>query len=657
MKINYISRLMTLTLLVVMIAFISSISWSLNHLNGSFKMVDDFGALKVKVTREINIPINAYLDSGDATLLTEIEKTLQTLISDARTNEALSEQARSVFIDLLDNINKSILVDLRAAGKLDDPQILLINNENQLAGEIDTVLGYVQQSTQVNSEVKQHYYLVLARIQLGLQRLAMTRQSYFSSSNPAALQTMQTYFQALADHASHLASLPALVIYKTTDEANDMSDMLSWGNDDEGQEDASVEHVSEIASLIQRYPKELDNASRFIEQKIIGRKKTAEHMASMQLQLDQLGASVTQDYESTENKLYLILMICLVLVTIVNSMLLYLNGHLSKIINQTSVYLGCLASGDLRLSFDLKSKITEVNQLKTALVHLKDFFNQLISEIYQETATLDHCQKTVIEGNQKMERIVGEQQQLNILSSVQMQELSKSFQDVARTTLETHNSTTSAQDNIQSGVKQMQKSRDQVHELASIMDRTAEALMELQGDAKAISGVLGVIQGFAEQTNLLALNAAIEAARAGEHGRGFAVVADEVRKLASHTASSADEIQALVEKLNNATSETISLMDNQQKSARQTTHAVEEVNQVFSSIYDAIVDIHEKSTLIASSAEQQSAVVVDVSNSIAKTVDSANTTLQEAQKNKASANQLIHVSESLQTLVKRFSVH
>jgi len=647
---------MTLTLLVVMIAFISSISWSLNHLNGSFKMVDGFGALKVKVTREVNIPINAYLDSGDATLLTEIEKTLQVLISDAQTNEVLSEQARSVFIALLENINKSVLVDLRAAGKLNDPQILLINNENQLAGEIDTVLDYVEQSTQVSAEVKQQYYATLARIQLGLQRLAVTRQSYFSSSNSAALQTMQTYFHQLSGHANQLSSLPALVIYKAAAEESDMSDMLGWSNDDEGQEDVSVEHVSEITSLIRRYPKELENASRFIEQKIASRKKTSEHMASMQLQLDKLGASVTQDYESTENKLYLILIICLALVVIVNGMMLYLNGHLSKIINQASVYLGRLASGDLRLSFELESKITEVNQLKTALAHLKDFFNKLINEIHQETATLDHCQRTVVEGNQTMERIVAEQKQLNSQSSVQMQELSKSFQDVARTTVETHNETTVAQDSIQNGVQQMQKSRDQVHELASIMDRTAAALMELKGDAKAISGVLGVIQGFAEQTNLLALNAAIEAARAGEHGRGFAVVADEVRKLASHTASSADEIQALVEKLNSATSETISLMDNQQKSAMQTTQAVEEVSHVFSSIYDAIVGIHEKSTLIASSAEQQSAVAVEVSNGIAKTVDSSNTTLQEAQKNKVSANELIHVSENLQALVKQFSV-
>ena len=189
------------------------------------------------------------------------------------------------------------------------------------------------------------------------------------------------------------------------------------------------------------------------------------------------------------------------------------------------------------------------------------------------------------------------------------------------------------------------------------MDNTATSLTSLQNDAKAIESVLSVIEGFTEQTNLLALNAAIEAAIAGEHGRGFAVVADEVRKLSAHTASSAGEIQVLVEKLNNATKETFTLMQNQQKVANQTTQAVEDVNHVFSDIHDAITCIHEKNTLIASSSEEQSTITTEISNGIVNIAESSQFTLVEAQNNKTSANQLTQVSNNLQALVLQFANH
>ena len=657
MKIKYISKVVSIFLVVFIVASAASVFWSLQHLNNAFSLVEEFGKIRGQVTRKINTPINSYLDSGDATQLTLIENNSQTLLDEVQHNPVLSDKEKTVFISLLKAISNNVIVELRAAGKLADPQILLINSENQLTGEVETLLGYVEKSTQVSTHVKQQYLAELLRIQSSLQHLSFSRYNYFIKNNPASMQAMQLNVQELATYTSTLERLPALgIASKKQSGEDDMSDLMGWGDDESASEDMTEEHVSEISSLIKRYPKELNNANLFIKQKTSGRKKVAKQMADFQDQLEQLERSVTKIYQSTEKRLTFILFSCVSLITIIVSLLLWLKNHLAKTLNLTGEYLELLASGNLQKSFVVNSKISEVTQLQVSLAHLKNYFIQLIDKINQERETLYICQKVVIDGAQKMESIVADQQKLSNMSAEQVQQLSETFKRVAQTAVYTSNLTSSAQTSINAGVGQMKQTQGMVNELSVVMDNTARSLTLLQDDAKAIEGVVSVIEGFAEQTNLLALNAAIEAARAGEHGRGFAVVADEVRNLAVHTASSAGQIQTLVMKLNAATTKTVDLMQNQQQSATKTTQAVEEVNNIFSSIFTSVSEIHEKNTEIVSSSEQQVEMTIEISNSIISMVDSSHICLQEAQKNKASANSLSNVSDNLQALVKQFSV-
>lgn len=655
MKISYISRLITAVLIIVMSVFIISTIWSLNHLSLAFQTVEEYSTIKSRVTNQIHIPINAYLNSGDAGLIIKIEKNINTLIQDTKQNENLSLNAQTGFISLLKNLNNAVIVDLRAAGKLSDPQVLLINNENQVSGEINILLNYVKQSTQADPSAKQQYFLTLGELQNKLQKLSHTRQNYFKNQNTASLGTLNSYVNRMQSDSNLLSQYPALAIYETESD-KDLTSLMGWGDDNESTEDKASEHISELRSLINRYPKELKNAQHFIHQKIASRKQAAEQMIALQQQLNQLGESISTDYQSTQSILYYILSICFILIIATNISLIFLQKRFAQIIGQTNQYVNKLASGDLTSIFLLQSRITEANQLKISIAQLKNYFTQLISNIYQETDRLKSCQKTVIDGNQEMEKIAANQQQLSEVSSEQMQQLSYSFQDVAKNAAETRNATTQAQQSIANGVESMKQTQHQVRDLSSVINNTANSLSLLQEDAEAIEGMLNVIQGFTEQTNLLALNAAIEAARAGEHGRGFAVVADEVRKLSSHIALSASDIQTLVEKLNNTTKNTVKLMNSQQESADRTTKAVDDVNQIFSYIYKAIIDIHEKNTIIASSAEEQSAVAVEVSKSIFETVNSSNLTLQEAQNNKNSAAALSQVSQNLHALVEQFSI-
>lgn len=657
MKITHISRLVTIFLVLVIVFFIVAVSWSLRHLSEAFQMVEKYGQLKTQVTRQVHIPINAYLDSADATLLSKIDGNILQLQQKAQQDADLPPNVREAVTKLLASIQQAVMVDLRAAGKMAGPQILLINNEKQLAEEIASLAGYAERTHNLDAAAKVRYFMTLNEMQFTLQRMATSRQSFFTKQNPATLVLLETYLQELQGNLTVLTGYPPLAIYEQRQSVDEMADLLGWSEGAETKHDVSREHIDEIASLIKRYPKEIRNARRFIEQKIAGRAETAEKMNQLQQRLEQLGQTVADDYQAIENRLYGMIALSLSLIVGIGGAMLLLMRHIAAIIGKTSAYVDQMASGDLRSSFIVSSKISEVIRLSRAIAQLKEYFKHLIGNIHRESATLNRCQQAVIEGGDQVEKIVARQQRLSIGSAEQMNQLLLSFQDVANNAGETLDATTSTLEGIEGGMDKMRQTQQQVNTLANATDQTATALRQLQLDVKDIERVLEMIRGFTEQTNLLALNAAIEAARAGEYGRGFAVVADEVRKLASHTALSAAEIQQLVEKLNSAANKTADYMQIQQRSSKHSVQAVEAVSEEFTAMYSSINAIREKNALIAAAAEQQSAVAADVAKGIRETADASGDSLLEAQKNKASAEELTRVVNNLEALVSQFALH
>jgi methyl-accepting chemotaxis protein len=372
--------------------------------------------------------------------------------------------------------------------------------------------------------------------------------------------------------------------------------------------------------------------------------------------LKQLEAQITRDYQFYETSLYSIVAVCVLLLVIISTLMIVIKSHLAKMISQIGIYIDNLAKGDLRSTFNTQSHIAEIKHLKQSLNQLHDYFNLLICNVNQESSVLNNYGQNILLVAQSLESIIADQQQATEMAAFQMKQLSTSFKDVAQNAAESQAATTLARKLIDQGMLQMQGTHLQVNTLAQVMDETAKALQLLQQDASAIEGVLGVIQGFTEQTNLLALNAAIEAARAGEHGRGFAVVADEVRKLASHTAKSADQIQSLVEKLNQATRTTVGLMSSQQASAGKTTQAVEQVFQAFGGIKDSVNEIFTQSHKIAEASHQQSLVTQQIAQNFVHTAELAKQTTSEAQSNKLSATAISEVNLNLRKLIAQFKV-
>lgn len=155
-----------------------------------------------------------------------------------------------------------------------------------------------------------------------------------------------------------------------------------------------------------------------------------------------------------------------------------------------------------------------------------------------------------------------------------------------------------------------------INALAANVEKAASVIHDLEKDSESIGSVLDVIQGIAEQTNLLALNAAIEAARAGEQGRGFAVVADEVRSLASRTQESTQEIQAIIEKLQARSKQAVSVMTDGQKQAQSGVELAQAAGNALSEISSGIDELDRVSTQIAVAAEQQGTVSEEINRNV-----------------------------------------
>ncbi|BDC87619.1 methyl-accepting chemotaxis protein [Aeromonas caviae] len=298
----------------------------------------------------------------------------------------------------------------------------------------------------------------------------------------------------------------------------------------------------------------------------------------------------------------------------------------------------------------------ELGQLGSAIDRMQGALAELVSEISGSVSQLSSAVEEVSAISEQSAKGMASQQGEVSQVATAMNEMQSTVNEVARNTTDAMGAAKQASRTSTQGNQVVRSAIGSIEQVSRQIEQAGSVVQQLETDSASISMVLDVIRGIAEQTNLLALNAAIEAARAGEQGRGFAVVADEVRSLAQRTQASTAEISKMIEVLQERTAEAGSAMQLSRQQMQESVELAREAGSSIDSINGAVTQITDMNTLIATATEQQNAVTEELNRSIVKIHTAADENAQGAQQTAQACVELSRLATSLHHMTQRFTL-
>ncbi|WHS59103.1 methyl-accepting chemotaxis protein [Pseudomonas sp. G2-4] len=297
----------------------------------------------------------------------------------------------------------------------------------------------------------------------------------------------------------------------------------------------------------------------------------------------------------------------------------------------------------------------ELGNLAVAANTLRDFLAETFARLQRSATELDSASGELSAIASLMSQGTSEQFERTDQVATAMNEMSATAQEVARHAADAARAADDADQSAQQGEKVMQGTIHTITRMRGEIANTATVIRQLETDSGRIGKVLEVIRGIAEQTNLLALNAAIEAARAGEAGRGFAVVADEVRSLAQRTASSIIEINQIIQTVQTGAVDAAHAIESGQSRSEESVEQVTQAGVMLERITQAVEAIRDMNRQIATAAEEQTSVAEDISRNLTEITCIASTNLDNVQRTEAASQDLHDLSGQLNEVTARLS--
>ncbi|MDF2186517.1 methyl-accepting chemotaxis protein [Grimontia hollisae] len=312
-----------------------------------------------------------------------------------------------------------------------------------------------------------------------------------------------------------------------------------------------------------------------------------------------------------------------------------------------------IAKGDLTQSFDSKGAKTGIF---AAMGEMNGNLREIVVQLSDSVKTLTSASGTLVNVTQETARNSEDQADQLGQTATAMHELSATVDDIAKNAQQASDVANEADRHSQEGQMVLEDTRMSIQNLVNNIGDVSEIISNLENETKNVGSILDTIRDIAEQTNLLALNAAIEAARAGEQGRGFAVVADEVRSLASRTQQSTEEIQTLITRLQSESKRSVESMQRSAVEAEETAEKANKTSDALNAITESVATIRDMNHQIAVAAEEQNTVVSGISESVEHLNELGKGTASGAEKLSKEANDLTKITQGVNEIVGKFSI-